>query len=287
MDKTDLVTPFDSQQVLRNRRRAAANISEHDFLLRNTAAALVERVHFIAGSFKRVAEIGSGQNLLRSHLEDKLAKDALWLCLDTLKLYKPQLVCEPESLPLAPACFDLILSNLVLHWINDLPGLLAQVRMALIQDGVFIATLFGGTSLAELRACLIEAESKLWGGVHPRIAPMLDIREAAALMQRAGFALPVVDSERIEVSYESAWHLMRDLRGMGQNSALSQRPRTFTPKALFEEAARIYQKRFTRVDGRVTAYFEVLTLTGWAPAPTQQKPLRPGSAQASLIDALA
>ncbi len=193
---------------------------------------------------------------------------------------------DTDTLAVAEAAHDLLIYDLSLHWANDLVGQLVQSRRALAPDGLFIGTLFGGQTLHELRTCLAEAESRLMGGLSPRIAPMGEIRDLGGLLQRAGFALPVADSDTISVKYADAFALMRDLRAMGETNALHARLRHPTRSAVLQEAARVYSQHFSDADGRITATFEVVTLTGWAPAASQPQPLRPGSAKARLADAL-
>ncbi|MGG7645314.1 methyltransferase domain-containing protein [Rhodovulum sp. YNF3179] len=195
-------------------------------------------------------------------------------------------VPDAETLDLQPGRHDLVVHALALHWADDPVGQLVQCRRALQADGLFMAMLFGGQTLAELRAALAEAESRLTGGLSPRVLPMGEIRDLGALLQRAGFALPVADSAPLTVRYESAFHLMRDLRAMGETNALAQRHRAPARRALFTEAARIYAAHHAGADGRVPATFETVWLTGWAPHESQQKPQRPGSATARLADAL-
>ena len=194
-------------------------------------------------------------------------------------------VADDEVLDLDVGAYDLIIHALCLHSANDPVGQIAQCRRALRPDGLFLAVCFGGQTLSELRACLAEAETRTKGGLSPRVAPMADIRDAGGLLQRAGLALPVADILSQNVSYETAFHLMRDLRAMGEANALAARQKTFTPKHLFAEAARIYSENYT-TSGRVNTTFELIFLSGWAPHDSQQKPLRPGSAQARLADAL-
>ncbi len=195
-------------------------------------------------------------------------------------------VPDDELLDLAPGAHDLVIHALALHWANDPVGQLVQCRRALRPDGLLIAMLFGGQTLHELRACLAEAEVELTGGLSPRVLPMGEIRDLGALLQRAGFALPVADGATRTVLYQSALHLMRDLRAMGEGNALAGRMRKPTPRRLMQRAAAIYQDRFATESGRIPASFEVICLTGWAPHEGQQKPLRPGSASARLAEAL-
>lgn len=197
------------------------------------------------------------------------------------------IVNDDDTLDLTVGTYDLILHTLALHWANDPVGQLVQCRRALQPDGLFLAASFGGQTLHELRTALAEAEIIVSGGLSPRIAPMGEIRDLGGLLQRAGFALPVADGIPLTVSYANAFHLMHDLRKMGENNALTDRIKTPTPRNLLTEAATLYADHFRAEDGkRVNATFEIITLTGWAPADSQPKPLRPGSATNRLADAL-
>jgi len=193
---------------------------------------------------------------------------------------------DTETLSLGPATYDLVLHMMSLHWANDPVGQLIQCRRALCPDGLFLGTCFGGETLQELRRCLGEAEIEITGGLSPRIAPMAELRDLGGLLQRAGFALPVADTTTVTVEYRDIWHLMQDLRAMGETNALSMRLRQPTRRAVFDRAAEIYKSHFAAASGRIKASFETLYLTGWAPAETQPKPLRPGSATQRLADAL-
>ncbi|MHC0052069.1 methyltransferase domain-containing protein [Actibacterium sp. D379-3] len=195
-------------------------------------------------------------------------------------------VPDDEVLALDAGAHDLVVHAMALHWANDPVGQLVQCRHALKPDGLFIGVLFGGQTLHELRTALAGAEVQVTGGLSPRVAPMAEIRDLGALLQRAGFALPVADSAARTVTYRSPFHLMADLRAMGEVNALAQRHRAPPPRALFAEAARRYAEAHSRPDGRIPATFETIFLTGWAPHDSQQKPLRPGSAAARLADAL-
>ncbi|MBT0957666.1 SAM-dependent methyltransferase [Alphaproteobacteria bacterium KMM 3653] len=191
---------------------------------------------------------------------------------------------EGEDPPHQP---DLIVSPLSLHWSNDPLGELTRHRQALRPDGMFLGCLFGGETLTELRQSFLAAETELKGGVTPRVAPMVHIADAGALLQRAGFALPVADIVPLSVSYASPFNLIEDLRRMGETNALARRWQGMTPRALFARMAEIYAERFPAEGGRIIATFDMIFLAGWAPDPSQQQPLRPGSAQASLAEALA
>lgn len=197
-----------------------------------------------------------------------------------------RIVPEAELLDLTEASLDLIVHGLCLHWADDPVGQLIQCRRALRPDGLCLALTLGGQTLHELRAALAQAETEVTGGLSPRVAPMAEIRDLGALLQRAGFALPVAESAPLTVSYASALHLMRDLRAMGESNALHARLRTATRRAVLLRAAAIYGESFALPEGRVRATFEIITLTGWAPDASQPKPLRPGSAAQRLADAL-
>lgn len=193
---------------------------------------------------------------------------------------------DEEFLPFANESFDLVLGTLNLHTVNDLPGALLQIRKSLKPDGLFLASMLGGETLYELRQVMTQAEMNTRGGISPRIAPFADKQQMGALLQRAGFNLPVVDSDIITVTYDNIFKLFHDLRYMGEGNAIAARDKTPPGKKLFMEAARLYQEQFAGADGRITASFEIIFLTGWAPHSSQQKPLRPGSAETSLADAL-
>jgi SAM-dependent methyltransferase len=197
-----------------------------------------------------------------------------------------RVVGDPESLPFAAESFDLAVSLLALQHVNDLPGALVQLRRALRPDGLFIGCLLGGRTLTELRQAFAAAESEIEDGISPRIAPFAEVREIGGLLQRAGFALPVTDTETLTVRYPDPFALMRDLRAMGLTNILTERRRTPLRRATLVRAAEIYADRFADPDGRLRASFEILWVSGWAPHESQQKPLRPGSAKARLADAL-
>jgi len=239
-----------------------------DFLHRAVAAEIEERLESVNRQFTAPAVVSGFP--------------ALWAG------FRPDAAQIPDAelLDIADGAHDLVIHALALHWADDPVGQLVQCRRALRPDGLLIAAAFGGETLAPLRTALARAESEVTGGLSPRVAPMGEIRDLGALMQRAGLALPVADVMPYDVSYESPAHLMADLRAMGETNALADRHRRVPPRALFARAAELYAETEGRPDGRVGATFEVVTLTGWAPDPGQQKPLRPGSAQQRLADAL-
>lgn len=191
-----------------------------------------------------------------------------------------------EVLAVEAGAHDLVTANLYLHTLNDPLGMLIQIRRALKPDGLFIGTMFGGETLHELRDALTQAEMELRGGLSPRISPFADKQQMGGLMQRAGYALPVIDSEIVTVTYKDFYKLLRDLRGMGENNILSERAKYFSPHGLFQRAEEIYKERYSEPDGTLRATFEIIFLLGWAPHESQQKPLKPGSAQINLGDIL-
>lgn len=273
---------FDPRAVAQHRRRALPAFAQHDFLFREASERLVDRLHDIRRDFPRAAEIGQRGASLRPGLRgiESVVR------IDRAMAPDIDAVFDGETLPLARNTFDLVFSVLDLHWTNDLPGLLIQANAALQPDGLFLATLFGGGTLAELRECLLMAEIEVEGGGSPRVSPFMDLRDGAGLLQRAGFALPVADSETITVTWSDAFALMRDLRGMGESNAVRLRRKNFTRRATLFRAAQLYAERYAGDDGRISATFELITLTGWRPSANQQKPLRPGSAKTRLADAL-
>ncbi|WP_170474381.1 methyltransferase domain-containing protein [Ruegeria arenilitoris] len=204
----------------------------------------------------------------------------------TERFPEADVVLDDDVLELSPASNDLVIHAMALHWANDPVGQLIQCHRALRPDGLLLAICLGGDTLTELRAALGQAEIEITGGLSPRVAPMGELRDLGGLLQRAGFALPVADSVPLSVEYRDLWHLMHDLRSMGETNALSARRRTLTRRGLFNAAQAIYSENFTSPSGRLTATFELICLTGWSPDDSQPKPLRPGSAQTRLAHAL-
>ena len=196
------------------------------------------------------------------------------------------MAADEEALPFRDASLDLVVSALALQFVNDLPGTLIQIRRALKPDGLFLAALLGGDSLIELREAFALAESEIEGGVSPRVAPFADLRDLGALLQRAGFALPVTDIDRVTVRYASPFAVMQDLRRMGAGNILAERRKTPLRRATLRRITEIYAERFADTDGRIRATFEIVWLSGWAPHESQQQPLKPGSARTRLADAL-
>jgi len=287
---SDPATIFDSRLLSFRRRRAlAAATPGADFLLRAATDDLLERLGAVKRDFALTIDLGSPLPLLADRLA-ALPNIGTVFRLDPLAeavaADQRGVVADPESLPLREESVDLVVSSLFLQWVNDLPGLLAQTRRALRPDGLFFANFLGGESLYELRESLTAAEAELTGGASPRIAPFTELRAAGALLQRAGFTLPVIDQDRLTVRYDNALALMRDLRAMGGANALVERSRRPLARGVFLRAAELYAERFSDPDGRVRASFDIVSLSGWAPHESQQKPLRPGSAKSRLADAL-
>lgn len=252
-----------------------------DFLHRMVAEDMAERLAAVKRRFGLGLEIGSPFPALAATGQvDRILR------MDRIAETGPDVVGDEERLPFAPESLDLAASLLTLHAANDLPGALAQMRRALRPDGLFLAALFGGDTLVELREALATAEVEATGGASPRVAPFTDVKTAGSLMQRAGFALPVTDQDHHSVRYASALHLMRDLRAMGLTNVLIERDRRPLNRAVLAHAIAIYAQRFADADGRVRATFEIISLSGWAPHESQQQPLKPGSARMRLADAL-
>jgi SAM-dependent methyltransferase len=287
---TGRIDLFDRAAVRRQRERVAATLPAHDFQFREAASRLVERLDEVRRSFPLALDLGAHGGVLAEALQGRggietLVESDLSFAM-ACRGAGLRVVADEEFLPFKPAGFDLVLSCLSLHWVNDLPGTMLQLRHALKPDGLLLVSLLGGDTLHELRRALLEAEAETAGGASPRVSPFTDVREAGALLQRAGFALPVIDSDTIAVSYPDALTLMRDLRGMGETNALSERRRGFTRRTVLLRAAERYQATFGDAAGRIPATFRIVTLTAWAPHTAQPKPLRPGSAAARLAEAL-
>jgi NADH dehydrogenase [ubiquinone] 1 alpha subcomplex assembly factor 5 len=280
---------FDRPAWRRHRERAARSGSV-DFLHDEVADRLLDRLDVVNREFSRALDLGARTGALSRALARR--PGTTWVVAAEpatgflAGAPAPRVTADPELLPFRDASFDLVVSNLALHWAGDLPGALVQLRRALKPDGLMLAAMLGGQTLVELRTVLFEAELAAEGGVSPRVSPAVGLADAAALLQRAGFALPVADSETIAVSYSDMPALLRDLRGMGETNALAARRRTTLRRATLMHAAALYAERFGDADGRIPATFEIVFLCGWAPAPSQPQPLPRGSATARLADAL-
>jgi SAM-dependent methyltransferase len=262
---------FDHAARRKHVARHAARLTEHDFLWREGAELLGESLDAITHRFANVVEL----NARTPHLTELLRARAGTEQVRMLHI-------ENETLGLADDSVDAMLSNLSLHTINDLPGILVQASRALKPDGLFLTTLPGAQTLHELRQVLAETEVAMSGGISPRVAPFIDVRDAGNLLSRAGFALPVTDSITLPVTYSSLFALMDDLRGAGEANMLRDRRKTFTRRDFFVQAAARYAAQHSDREGRITATAEIITLTAWKPAPNQQQPARRGSGKVSL-----
>ena len=276
--------------LLRARRRRALALGPATFLLDHVAAELTERLSLVLRRFELAADIGTSSDALQRAIGEKALAGRV-IAAHALADRNPDksgwsVAADEEFLPFGDATLDLAVSSLSLQFVNDLPGALVQIRRALKPDGLFLAALLGGDTLTELRQAFAAAEAEIEGGVSPRVAPFADLRELGALLQRAGFALPVTDIDRLTVRYDSVFALMHDLRRMGATNALAERRRTPLRRATLARMAEIYAERFADADGRLRATFEIVWLSGWAEHESQQKPLRPGSARTRLADAL-
>jgi SAM-dependent methyltransferase len=258
---------FDRALLLQRQRRAAR--APEMFLLDRVVEDLSDRIAAVKRTFNDAADIWT-PGALQALFNDRFKSFAR--IPDTVR----------EELTLAPQSLDLALSALAFQFVNDLPGVLAQIRRALRPDGLLLAAMIGGDTLTELRQSFAAAEAECEGGMSPRVAPFADLRDVGGLLQRAGFALPVTDVDRVVVRYANAFGLMQDLRRMGASNVLVERRRAPTRRATMLRMAQIYNERFADEDGRIRATFDIIWLSGWAPHESQQQPLRPGSAKTSL-----
>jgi SAM-dependent methyltransferase len=258
----------DRRALTRNRSRAQAMPAPALFLHLTAVDEVKERLETVNRTFTDMAVVGGFPDVWQTAFP------------------KARMVEDAEVLDLAPASLDLVVHAMAMHWANDPVGQIVQCRRALRPDGLFLGLMFGGQTLQELRAVLAEAEAEVTGGLSPRVLPMGEIRELGALLQRCGLALPVADSYSQRVLYRDALHLMRDLRAMGEGNALSGRLRHPTRRDVLLRATQLYADTYSEAEGRIPATFEIICLTGWAPDESQQKPLRPGSAQQRLAEAL-
>lgn len=273
---TDTPPRLFDRAILRGRQSRALRQGAASFLLDRVAEDMAERQQAVLREFSAGIDLGTPGDQVRAALAGSVRQ--------LREVVLPP--SDTEPLALAPASVDLAVSALALQFVNDLPGVLAQIRRALKPDGLFLAAMIGGETLTELRQSFAAAESEVEGGVSPRVAPFADLRDLGALLQRAGFALPVTDVDRIVVRYDNAFALMQDLRRMGATNILNERRRTPSRRATFLKMAQIYAERFSDPDGRIRATFDIVWLSGWAPHESQQKPLKPGSAKMSLADAV-
>jgi len=284
---------FDRALLRARLDRAAPGFPAASFLKTRAAEDAVMRLEAILREFPVAVDLGARDGAFARALAASDARQKVGLLIETDLSARmlagrdgPRVVADEERLPFGDATIDLAVSTLALHWTNDLVGALIQVRRALRPDGLFVGALFGGATLTELRQALLAAEDEVSGGASPRVSPFADAIDAAGLLQRAGFALPVADVDRVRVRYAHPLALLKDLRAMGETSVLIDRSRKPLSRKVLFRAMELYQERFAEPDGRVPATFEIVTVTGWAPHESQQKPLRPGSAKMRLADAL-
>lgn len=275
-DSSSLPPVLFDRALLRVRQERAAKAGAVPFLLDRVAEDMAERLNAVLRDLQHAADIGTPGDQVRGALSVRVRELA--------RVDLP--VDESEAVRLSPDSLDLAVSGLAFQFVNDLPGLLVQIRRALKPDGLLLAATIGGETLTELRQAFAMAEAECEGGISPRVAPFADLRDIGALLQRAGFALPVTDVDRVVVRYGDAFALMRDLRRMGATNVLTARRRTPLRRSTLLRMAQIYHERFTDPDGRIRATFDIVWLSGWAPHESQQKPLQPGSAKARLEDAV-
>lgn len=290
LSQSSLPLVIDRKLLASRRRRALERkVDGADFLLATVTEDLADRLSATLRHFSVAVDLSGFGDLMPGLLRQAKNVDRVFrfdpLVADCDKAL-PHAVIDEENLPLAPQSCDLITSTLALQFVNDLPGTFIQIKRALKPDGLFLGAMLGGETLGELRQAMVAAEVELNNGASPRVAPFADVRDIGALLQRAGFALPVVDQDRLTVRYDSVWALFRDLRAMGATNVLVERDGSSLSRALIERIQDIYAERYSDPDGRLRATFQVISLSGWIPHESQQKPLQPGSANASLADAI-
>lgn len=286
--------PFNRSRVIQHKDRAASAFEQVSFLKDRATQDVCDRLLFINRQFDRALDIGSHGGMLAAALQQtpelKQKIGFLAQCDLSAKMlaraHKTGFVADEEDLPLATQSLNLITTTLCMHWINDVPGFMAQARLALKPDGLFLGSFFGGRTLQELRSAFAQAEAQMGQEPSPRVSPFADAQDGAQLLQRAGFALPVADSDVVTVRYGNVFGLFRDLKAMGETAAFAGKGSKPLTRSLIARVADIYANQFADSDGRIRATFEIVTLTGWAPHESQQKPLRPGSAKMRLSQAL-
>jgi len=289
-ETTDERRLFDRRLLRQRRARFAGEVTSREAIIAHVAREIAERVEIMLRTFPRALDLGAYHGLLGRTIAALPSVDEV-IYAESAYAYaalcpRPALVCDEDLLPFKDASFNLIVSGLALHRVNDLPGSLIQIRRALKPDGLFMAAALGARALIELRGALIEAEGEMEGGASPRVSPFGDVRAYGALLQRAGFALPVADAETLQVTYATPRDLMREVRALGGGNVLMARSKAPLARRTLERAEAIYRERHATQDGKITATFEFVFMSGWAPDASQQKPLRPGSAARRLADAL-
>lgn len=284
---------FDRDRTARNRDRAARDYADYAFLKDRVSSDIADRMLDTPRSFDRALDLGCHDGRLArllagsgrvAEIEATDASPAMAALANEAGVAAR--VLDEETPALEPGSYDLIVSALALHGVNDLPGTLVRIRQGMKPDGLFLGALFGAGTLAELRECLMEAETELSGGVSPRLSPLPGLKDMADLMQRAGFALPVADRDTVTVRYRDPVRLLADLKGMGERNALVAGMIRPLPRRVLARALETYRSRHADADGRVRATFEIVHVSGWAPAPGQPQPLKPGSAKVSLAQAI-
>jgi len=283
---------FDRQAVRQHRDRAATAIQDFDFLFMEVADRLTERLDDVKRSFPLALDIGCHGGDIARTLNGRGGIETVLQCDISPEMAKTAgglaFAADEEFLPVKDQCLDLVLSNLSMHWVNDLPGVFVQIRKALKPDGFFMATMLGERTLHELRESLMVGETEIEGGLSPRVSPYATVQDIGGLLQRAGFTLPVVDIDTVTVSYLDIFKLMHDLRGMGETGAVAQRRKNFSRKDTMMRAAEHYMKTFTGIGDvgkdRIPATFDIIFITAWSPHPDQPTAAKPGSADKSLID---
>ena len=286
---TNPIEIFDRALLRQRKARAASGMSDHGFLVEHAALDFAERISIMQRHFETCLDLGAHGLFLSERLHETGKTGRIMRASPVTELCFHEdsacIVCDEEALPFAPESLDLVVSAAGLHLVNDLPGTLLQIRRCLKPDGLFLASMLGGNSLEQLRTAFAKAEIATTGGLSPRVAPFADIRQLGQLLQRAGFALPVADTDSLDVTYPSALGLMRDLKSMGVSNMLRDRRKVPLRRATLAAAIEAYASEFGK-GGLVPATFEIVTLTGWAPHASQQQPLRPGSARGSLKAAI-
>jgi NADH dehydrogenase [ubiquinone] 1 alpha subcomplex assembly factor 5 len=284
---------FDRARLAARRDRIAKTFADYSFLRQRVLADLESRLDDTPRKFARGLELGAAGGELSARLlatgkaQAMVAADTAPAFLAAARARGLDIAfADEEALSFPPASFDLIAAPLTLHWVNDLPGALAQIKRTLQPDGLFVGALFGAGTLAELRSVLTDAEAEIMGGLAPRLSPLPGLRDMAGLLQRAGFALPVADRDTVTVRYADPLRLLADLKGMGERAAFTRGNGQLLPRRVLARAMALYRERYAGPDGRVPATFEIVHILGWAPAPGQPQPLKPGSARASLADAV-
>ncbi len=280
---------FDRRLLRQRRARFVDEIANREVLIAHVAREIAERVDIMLRPSARARPRRLSRPAWTKHRRAEIRGRVFYA--ESVYEYaarcpRPTIVCDEDLLPFANGVFNLVVSGLALHRVNDLPGSLIQIRRALAPDGLFMAAALGSNALSELRECLLEAEEEIERGASPRVSPFGDVRAYGALLQRAGFALPVTDAEDVTVIYPSPRELMREIRVLGGGNVLTARSKRPLSRRTLARAEELYRTRYGTPDGKVTATFQFVFMSGWAPDPSQQKPLAPGSARARLADAL-